>query len=393
MNHAIPPLPRRFVEMDAGYAPGQERSATPAGVPTVDFGHGDVSAFPPHEHTLRAVSEALQDGGSWAYSPYRGHDFIREPLAHRLSAWTGAEVDPASELIVTPGTQGGLFLALSSLIERGQRVAIVAPDYFANRKIVRYLEAEIVEIPLDLSAPGAPLDLAALEAAFRSGVRLLLFSNPNNPTGKVFDEAELAGIMALATAHDAHVVIDSLYARQMYDDRSYTHLRSLDPDGDRVTTLLGPSKTESVSGCRVGVAVGPGWLIDRMEALQGIVSLRAAGYTQAALSAWLDEPEGWLEERTLAHARIRDDLFTLFDGGGVPARLTEGGSYLFADISASGLEASIFVSELRRRTGVTVTRGTEFGDFPGHVRLNFSQDHSAATRAIEQLVAFVQDPS
>ncbi|WP_245866054.1 aminotransferase class I/II-fold pyridoxal phosphate-dependent enzyme [Prauserella marina] len=375
--------------MSADHAPGQERSEVPEGLRHVDFSHGDVSAFPPPPEVVDAVTAALRDGGRYAYSPYRGHLFARELIAPRLSAFLGEPVDPGSEIIVTPGTQGGLFLALSSLVERGDKVAVVAPDYFANRKIVEYLEATPVPVELGYrTAAGEPalLDLEGLRAAFQSGARLLVFSNPNNPTGAVYTPGDIEAIAGLAAEFDAFVVVDQLYSRQIFDGRAFTHLRA--HTRERCLTLLGPSKTESVSGCRVGVAVAPGPVVERMEQLQGIVSLRAAGYTQAALEPWFAETEGWLDQRIAAHALIRDELHEVFTGSGdVAARLTEGGSYLFLDVPAAKGRIDEFVARLRTEAAVTVTRGPEFGDFPASVRLNFSQDHQAAVDAARRIAA------
>lgn len=384
--------PTRFGHMNAEHAPGQQRDPLPAGVRHVDFSHGDVAAFPPPPAVVEAVERAVRDGGAYAYSAYRGHPFVREALAPRLAAFTGAPVDAATQMIVTPGTQGALFLALSSLVEAGDTVAVVAPDYFANRKIVEYLGGHPVAVRLDyLTAEGQPaaLDLAGLRDVFARGARLLVLSNPNNPTGVVYTAADIDAIAELAEEFDAFVVVDQLYSRQIFDDVPYTHLRAR--TAERTLTLLGPSKTESVSGCRVGVAVGPAEIIQRMEQLQGIVSLRAAGYMQAALEPWFDEPEGWLAERIAQHRAIRDDMHAVFTGSGlVRTRRTEGGSYLFLHVPAADGRIDDLVRRLRAEAGVTVTRGPEFGDFHDAVRLNFSQDHKAAVDAAHRIVGLVE---
>ena len=94
---------------------------------------------------------------------------------------------------------------------------------------------------------------------------------------------------------------------------------------------MGPSKTESLSGYRLGVAFGAAQLIDRMEKLQAIVSLRAAGYSQAVLRTWFEEPPGWLAERTAQHQAIRDDLVEVFcaPSPGCTSGRPQAGSYLF----------------------------------------------------------------
>ncbi|GAA0895510.1 pyridoxal phosphate-dependent aminotransferase [Pseudonocardia zijingensis] len=394
-SHGSATAPGRFDTIDVRNAPGQHRpdgAGTPAGV---DFSHGDVAAFPPSPAAVSAVLGAIEDGGEQAYSRYRGHRSVRAPLAERLARFTGAPVDPDRELVITPGTQAGLFLALSALVEPGDRVMVVEPDYFANRRIVTYLGGHVVPIRLsyeDTSAP-ARLDVDAVRAAARDGVRTLVLSNPNNPTGVLHAAEQLHEIAEIANRYGVTVVADELYSRLVYPGHRATHLRSCGIEPDRCVTLLGPSKTESLSGFRVGAAIGPAAVVDRMEKLLAIVSLRAGGYSQSALHSWFTEPEGWLDARIAAHRRIRDDLLAVFDAApGFHVRPTEGGSYLFPRLPAMAVPAAEFPAELRRRTGIVVTAGAEFG--PGHdgsVRLNFSQDHERAVAAVRTLVEVALD--
>ena len=218
-----------------------------------------------------------------------------------------------------------------------------------------------------------------------------MFSNPNNPTGVVYGRDHLRDLCEIAKAYDAWVIVDQLYCRQIFDGRPYTHLRGLDSGFDNCITVLGPSKTESLSGYRLGAAVGPRALVDRMEALQGLLTLRAPGYSQAALMRWFAEPDGWLAERVAAHRAIRDDLMEVIAASKVgTARLTEGGSYLFLRLGTLDARLDEFVSRLHAQAGVVVTRGLEFGDYPSEVRLNFSQDHAAAVAAVRRLISFAE---
>ena len=100
----------------------------------------------------------------------------------------------------------------------------------------------------------------------------------------------------LTTKYGVTVIVDELYSRLLYPGHTYTHLRAATSDPDKVVTILGPSKTESLSGYRLGVAFGAAALVDRMEKLQAIVSLRAPGYSQAVLRGWFEEPAGWMAE-------------------------------------------------------------------------------------------------
>jgi aspartate/methionine/tyrosine aminotransferase len=400
-------IEEKFSKLGTDHAPGQEvrqggdapdpafRGEPLTGTP-VDFSHGDVNdtAFAPTPGALDEFVSGVQRGGSQAYTEYRGGADLRERVARHLAAFTGAPVSAASEIIITPGTQGALFLAIGATVAAGDRVAIVRPDYFANRKLVEFLGAEIVPIAMNHLAhtDKAGLDLGQLEDAFKSGVKTFLFSNPNNPAGVIYSAGEIAAIASLANKYGATVIADQLYSRLLYPGRAYTHLRASGIDSDRVITIMGPSKTESLSGYRLGVAFGAAHLCERMEKLQAIVSLRAPGYSQAVLRTWFEEPAGWMAERTQQHQAIRDALIKVFRGvPGVEVREPEAGSYLFPKLPKLAVPLHTFVRALRQQAGVTVTPGTEFSpDATDSIRLNFSQNHDAAVKAVERIAQMIE---
>lgn len=394
----------KFVSLETDNAPGQEvrnRAAAQSAFhgdaipgPEVDFSHGDVDAFLPTPGALEAFLEGVRSGGKQAYTEYRGSADIREELAARLADFTEAPVSANHGLILTPGSQGALFLAVASVVAAGDKVAIVQPDYFANRKLVRFLEGEIMPVRLAFleASGGAGLDLGDLEGAFRKGAKVFVFSNPNNPTGVVYSEGEIRAIADLAERYGATVIVDQLYSRLRYEGTTYTHLRAAEIDPNRVVTIMGPSKTESLSGYRLGVAFGSPQVVERMEKLQAIVSLRAAGYNQSVLATWLAEPKGWMAERIALHQAIRDDLLAKLRAvDGLAARMPEAGSYLFPKLPPLSVDTADFVKALRFQASVIVTPGSEFGpDSSGFVRLNFSQKHAAAIEAVGRMAALIE---
>lgn len=399
-------LDAKFARLATDNAPGQEVRQQTSDIEklmigdriegrVVDFSHGDVDAHEPTPGAHEAYGEGYAKGGSQAYTEYRGDNEIRSLLAERLAAFIGAPVDAGNGLIVTPGTQGALFLAMGAVVGRGDKVAIVQPDYFANRKLVEFFDGEMVPVQMDYVNANenlAGLDLAELERAFRDGVKVFLFSNPSNPAGVVYSADEINRIAALAEQYGVTLIVDQLYSRLRYAGVTYTHTAAVATNQDNMVTIIGPSKTESLSGYRLGVAFGSPRIIARMEKLQAIVSLRAAGYSQAVLRTWFAEPEGWMADRIRQHEAIRDDLLRVLRAcDGVFARTPQAGSYLFPQLPKLVVEPKDFVKILRLQAGVIVTPGTEFSPHTAQsVRLNFSQDHAAAVAAVERLVALVE---
>lgn len=392
----------KFQKLGVDNAPGQESSQKKVeldirgekleGRP-IDFSHGDIDAHEPIPGTLETFIEGVKEGGSQAYTVYRGKITIREYLANKISEFMGTNIDP-DNMILTPGTQGALFLAMGANISRGDKVAIVEPDYFANRKLVNFFEGELVPISMNHMAYNdrAGLDLSELEEAFKSGTKLFVFSNPNNPTGVIYSNEEILTIAKLAKRYDATLIVDELYSRQVFDDHPYMHLCEQEEIPENLVTIIGPSKTESLSGYRLGLAFGSADIIDRMEKLQAVVSLRCSGYNQAVFKNWLSEPDGWMEDRVAKHQAIRDDLLEKLRGvPGLEARTPEGGSYLFVKVPKLEVSLIDFIKILREQASVIVTPGTEFGtQFTDWFRINFSQNHEAAVEAIERTIIMME---
>jgi aspartate/methionine/tyrosine aminotransferase len=397
-------LDEKFKALEADNAPGQEVRQDIGDLNTiirgeqldgasVDFSHGDVDAFPPTPGSREAWEKGFEKGGSQAYTEYRGAFEIREALAGRLGKFTGQPIAADNELIITPGTQGALFLALGATVTAGTKVAVVEPDYFANRKLVTFFGGEIVPIPLNYLGTRSEngLDLNLLEAAFKNGTNVFVFSTPNNPTGLVYSNDTISKIAELAKVCNVTVIVDQLYSRMLYRGETFTHLRACAILPDNLITIMGPSKTESLSGFRLGVAFGTSKLIDRMERLQAIVSLRAAGYNQTALKTWFQEPFGWLEKRVQEHEAIRDELLEIFNAANLSTARPQAGSYLFPQLPPLSVDLHTFVRLLRHQANVTVTPGTEFApSCTDSTRLNFSQNHGAAVAAAKRIVKMVE---
>lgn len=360
----------------------------------VDFSHGDVDAHLPTPGSFELYAAGVEEGGAQAYTPYRGRSTVLAHVAEKLSAFSGAAIDPEKNLILTPGTQGALFLAMGANMVPGDKVAIVEPDYFANRKMVEFFGGELLGVPMryEQTRGSSGIDLEALEQAFADGAKLFLFSNPNNPVGCVYSHDEIAIIAAMAKRYGASLIVDELYSRQLYPGFDYTHLCALTEIPENLVTIIGPSKTESLSGYRLGAAFGSAEIIQRMEKLQAIVSLRCSGYSQSVFKTWFSEPEGWLEQRVLDHLAIRDGILAVLERTpGVSARPSEGGSYLFVTIPELDVDIHQFVRIVRELAGVIITPGTEFGpQFTHQFRINFSQDKDKAVAAMERVMVVLE---
>ncbi|HEX5195264.1 MAG TPA: aminotransferase class I/II-fold pyridoxal phosphate-dependent enzyme [Solirubrobacteraceae bacterium] len=356
-------------------------AAAPGPPDLIDLTHGDTRAFPPPGIAAADLVTAVRDNDE-AYTAYRGSATLRAGLAPRLGALLGRAVDASTQLIVTPGTQGGLFAALSSLVGHGDVVALPDPDYFMSERIVAYLGARAVRLALQV-APDGRLTLSEGSLARATDARLLLLSHPNNPTGGVYGPDMVRALARWVHAGDRICVVDQLYCRQLFDGAAFTHMCALPGMAERTVTLIGPSKTESMSGYRVGVAVAPPDTIDAMERVLAMASLRTTAYAQQVLRHWLDGDGDWIARRTAAHQALRDRLVALLRAiPGVTVASPLGSSYVFPDVSGSAWAVAAgdqprgdALAITLKAAGVLINPGYQFGrGATTRFRINFSQD-------------------
>ena len=365
--------------------------AAPGPADLIDLTHGDTRAFVPPAVAAADFATAVAENTE-AYTAYRGSASVRSVLAPRLARLLGRPVDGASQVIVTPGTQGGLFTALSALISPGDTVALPDPEYFMSERIIAYLGGKPLRLPLSQDGRGL-LSISPGALAAAATADLLVLSHPNNPTGGVYTGQTARALAEMVTSGGMLAVVDQLYCRLIFAGTEYLHLSSLPGMADRTVTLLGPSKTESMSGYRVGVAVGPALIIDAMERVLSLTALRTGGYSQQVLRHWMADDDAWLADRTAAHEATRDDLVRRLRAvPGVSVAPPAGSSYVFPNASATAAGSNDHNLALAlKAAGVLVSPGYQFGPSGrGRFRINFSQDAGRLALAVDRIEAVLR---
>lgn len=355
----------------------------------LDATHFDTVRFPPPAWAAERFAAAAADGAQ-AYSGYRGHPHVLESVAEVVGEFLGHPVDPRHNIILTPGTQAGLFAALSARVESADRVAVVDPDYLFTARILRFLNCEIGYVPLQATDAGYAPDLKALENEFANkGARHLVFSHPNNPTGAVYSPAVVRKIAALVERYDVRVLADELYSRLIYDGVPFTHLAAESGMFERVVTLLGPSKTESLSGYRLGVMVGPGDAMAGAENVLSITSLRAPAYAQHVLLPWLRDDQSWLNGRLSEFKALRQLTLEKFRQlSWLEVAQHDGTAYAWVDVSVLDLPDNVIATEMLEQAGVLVSPGYQFGPSgSGHFRVCFARDEAEWALALDRMIA------
>jgi aminotransferase len=352
----------------------------------IDLALGVPPGRPP-ERLVEGAVNALR-AGRHQYVDASGLIELRAEIAAELVRSRGVVVDPGKEITVTCGSTEGTLTALLAVTDPGDEVIVPEPFFENYPGTVELVSA--VPRYLRLTGPEWRLDLAALEAAITGRTRAILLNSPHNPTGRVFDEAELTGVMRLCAERGLVCITDEVYEKYTFDGRP--HLSPLDlPSAREHAIVLGSlSKSLQISGWRVGYAVAEPGLTTALRRAHERATLGAATPLQHGLAE-----AGVRGDETGAghfHER-RDQLVTGLRGLGFEVTPPEGGWFVLAGTDGIGWASDELAAKLVTEAGVLVAPATAFFDDVTEgrrwVRFSLVRDERTTAEALDRLGRFL----
>ncbi|MFE1320587.1 pyridoxal phosphate-dependent aminotransferase [Kitasatospora phosalacinea] len=344
-----------------------------------------VPDLPPPPEAQEALAAAL--GRPSAYTPPAGLPEVREHVAAHYSGVLGRPV-AADEVLLVPGSNLVLHGVLLATVRPGDEVLLPDPGFPPYAELVRLAGAVPVGYPLRAERGHAP-DPAEVAALVSPRTRLLVLNTPNNPTGAVTPGATVAALAALARRGGFRLLLDDAYRELVYDG-SPPAAAALAPD-DPVVLMDSLSKSHSLCGWRVGIAVADRRLVDDLAQLMTNLHCCMPDVVQRAVPAALRAHH---RVRALAaELRTRRDLVTgrLSDMPGLRLHPPGGAFYAFPDITATGLTDEQFADRLLHRAGVAVVPGSLYGRHGrGHVRIAFTRPSDQLTAGMDRLHDFLE---
>jgi aspartate/methionine/tyrosine aminotransferase len=368
---------------DAWRTHSEAAAARDRGEDVIILSIGDPDINAPDAVIERAV-ERLR-GGDTHYTPSKGRNPLREAIAAAHAERTGQPVK-AENAIFLSGTQNALFVASMCLAGPGDEVITFDPLYPTYTATIEVSGARLVRAP---TGPGLRPDLRALESLVTPRTRALFWATPNNPSGVILSESELAAIGDIARRHDLWIVSDEVYAGLAPGGK----VPSLGPKmPERVVTIGSLSKSHSMPGFRAGWLIGPRELVAHAESLSMCMLFGLPGFIQeAALTALSIAPE--VERRLREYCDVRRDRF-MAGLKGVPniqAFAPQAGMFLLLDVSDTGLSGYQFMRALYERRKVSVLDGAAFGKHTAHfVRVCFATEETTIDAACTRIRQFCE---
>jgi aminotransferase len=355
----------------------------------VNLSQGFPDFDPPAELTAALTEAALK--GPHQYSITWGAKNFREALARKQSRFTGMEIDPEREIVVTCGSTEAMMCAMMSVVNPGDKVAVFSPFYENYGADAILSGAEPIYVPL--RPPLFDFDPEELEKAFRQGAKCLILCNPSNPCGKVFTGEELRLIAELAEKYDAYVITDEVYEHIVYDPFEHIPFASLPGMRKRTISCGSLSKTYSITGWRLGYIIAPPEITDTARKVHDFLTVGAAAPLQEAAVTALNFGDEYYRELKEKYTGLRDFFLAGLDRAGLPHTTPQGVYYVLVDISEFGYDSDLeFCELLAKHTGVGAVPGSSFfRENVNHlIRFHFAKKESTLFAALERLMTIRQ---
>ena len=354
-------------------------------------------ATPKH---IREAAVAAMERGETKYPLSQGSLALRCAVADRLMLDTG-QTYAIDQIIVSTGAKQVLYNALTASLEDGDEVIIPAPYWVSYPDMVELAGGK--PVTLTTSAEHRyKISPEALAQAITPRTKWLMMNAPSNPSGAVYDEAELAALAEVLRANPhVWVMTDDIYARLTFNGRPAPHILQVAPElADRVLVVNGVSKAYAMTGWRIGYGAGPRDLIKAMSVVQSQSTSGASSIGQAAAVEALTGPQDCVAEFAASFKERRDaTLDILKDAPGLKAVVPDGGFYIFPDcsellgkVAADGSVIATdadLVKHILKETGVALLDGISYG-VPGTFRLSFAsaiEDVREGCEAIKKVCA------
>lgn len=340
--------------------------------------------FPTDPLITKAGQEAIASGHT-RYNPPAGLPALRRLIAREASARLGFSIEPA-QVIVGPGAKPGLFFTTLALVEPGDEVIYPDPGFPTYPAMISVAGGKPVPLPLREDRDFS-IDLEIFDRLINKHTRMIILNSPSNPTGSILPAADLMHIAQVVVDLDCYVISDEIYSQFVYDGQVATSIASLPEMAERTIIVDGFSKTFSMTGWRLGYAIMPLDLAERVELLLTHSIGCTATFTQMAGLAALQAGRG-LSYEIVQDYQLRRDLIVegLNAIPGISCSRPQGAFYVFPNITGTGYSSRQLASRLLEEAGVAVLPGTDFGENgEGYLRLCFAVPPHTIRLALERI--------
>ncbi|MGM0591723.1 MAG: pyridoxal phosphate-dependent aminotransferase [Halobacteriota archaeon] len=349
----------------------------------ISLGVGEPDFSAPWAARTAAIDSI--ERGKTSYTANRGMRRLREAIARHVTRYD-LRYDPDDEILVTTGASEGLDLALRTLVDPGDTVAIHQPSYISYVPGVLFAEGTPLAVPTRHEDEFV-LTYEALSEAGAEEAEVLVLCYPNNPTGATMDRSQLSEVAEFAVENDLAVISDEIYAALRYEGE-HVSIGTLPGMRERTVVFNGFSKAYAMTGLRLGYALGPADVIDAMNRVHQYTMLSSPTTAQYAAIEALESCDADVEQMRQQYDRRRRFVLARFSEMGLDCFEATGAFYAFPECPGDDEQ---FAEDLLHEYNVAVVPGRVFGEGGrGHLRVSYATGMNDLRTAMDRIERFLR---
>jgi aspartate aminotransferase len=352
------------------------------GKDVIDMSVGEPD-FKTPQRIIEAAYRAMNEGKVF-YTPTKGIPELLSAIAEKMRKENNVEAT-AENIIVTPGAKYAIYEAMMALIDEGDEVILLDPSWVSYEACVLMAGGKVVWVPHNEDFSDAPV-----ENFVTPKTKMIVINTPSNPLGVVYGKEFLKKIRDIAVEKNIFVMSDEVYEKIIFEGTHYS-LASFDDMFDRTITINGFSKTYSMTGWRIGYAVAPKWIIEKMNIIQSHSVSHPTSFVQYAALEALKSDSSFLEQMVAEFRARRDMIMRRLDELGISYAPPKGAFYIFMDVRRNG---DVFCEEFLKKEYVALTPGSAFGiSFKNWARLSYATSREKISEFLNRLERFISSKS
>lgn len=358
---------------------------TMEGVISLGVGEPDFST---PWHVCEEAIQSMADGRTH-YTANKGLLELREEIAKFHSEHYNQNYDPKTEILVTVGGSEAIDLSMRALLNPGDEVIVMDPNYVAYEPAIRL--AGGVCVPIVLTRENEfKLKADDLKKAITDKTKAMIINYPSNPTGGVMTEADYREILPIIQESGIYVVSDEIYAELSFD-QAFASLSQFEEVRDQILVINGFSKAYAMTGWRLGYILANPTITKALTKIHQYVIMSASTPAQyAAIEALRNGYDDVILMRE-EYLNRRNLLVNSLNRMGLNTPMPHGTFYVFADIRPYGLSSEEFCNKLLNQEKVACVPGDAFGPHgQGFIRISYAYSLNHIKEACVRIEHFLQ---
>ena len=347
--------------------------------------------FDTPEPVKAAGIQAIEDNFTH-YPPVPGYPEVRQAICDKLKRDNGLDYT-ADQIVISTGAKHSLMNVVLSLVDAGDEVILPAPYWVSYADMTNLAGGKVVTVQTGIEQD-FKMTADQLRDALTDRTRIVMVNSPNNPSGSVYTEEEMAALAAVLREHPRAIAISDEIYEYINFTEAHASLAAQPGMMERTVTVNGVSKGFAMTGWRIGYIAAPQWIAAACTKLQGQFTSGASGISQKATEHAMNGGGALAAEMKAAFLKRRDFMVNGLKAiDGFEVNVPQGAFYIFPDVSAlfgrkhaggalsSGHDLAMYLLEA---ADVATVGGDAFGS-PNCIRISYAASDEQLAEALRRI--------